>query len=87
MVSATYCGAAYLNSLNQWQEMLCKTAADLRYARQFITDPNARANSEIAESAALLISGVLPGLFAGYASHLALDLTTPSGLPLLVRGF
>lgn len=32
-----------------------------------------------------LLSGVVAGLIAGYASHLTLDAATPSGLPLLVR--
>lgn len=34
-----------------------------------------------------VVAGILPGLLGGYLSHLAADLTTTRGLPLLTRDF
>ena len=33
-----------------------------------------------------MLAGMVPGAAVGYLSHLALDATTPRGLPLLTRG-
>lgn len=64
--------------------------ATLRAEAARLAEAGARSNSDLERCAYLMaelglriLSGAVPGALAGYASHLALDATTPKGLPLI----
>jgi hypothetical protein len=77
-------GAGFLvKQVPAWQRAL-RGEADRRAALRAngATGPDAVA-AFLGEVACRLLAGALPGLIAGYVSHLALDLGTPRRLPLI----
>lgn len=86
-VNATVAGYFCLKSLGEWQRSLHARADELKWSRQFLPDVESRSSSALAELLLRVIAHGLPGFLAGYASHLALDATTPRGLPLVTRDF
>jgi len=68
----------------QWEEQWRAVAVDLRN-RQLRPDilPSDRLLLALLEMVAWMLVGAMAGAAAGYLSHLALDGTTPAGLPLL----
>lgn len=86
-VNATIVGWVCLNSLDGWQHSLHAQADELSRSRQFLPDEDSRGNSAMAELLLRVGADGLPGLLAGYGSHLALDATTPRGLPWVMRDF
>ena len=69
------------------QQRLRSEADKLLNERWQLQSDVARALSIAAEFFLRFLAGLIDGLIAGYASHLALDFCTPSGLPLFVRGY
>ena len=67
-------GTVALAQLDEWRRACRQSAADC-----------AAAGRGLDEFLNLMLAGFLTGLQAGYASHLALDMFTPAGLPLLGR--
>jgi hypothetical protein len=75
-------GRFLLKQLPAWQRAL-RAEADCHAARRRNAASDADAfRAFVGEAVCRLLAGALPGLVAGYASHLALDLTTPRRLPL-----
>ena len=68
-------------SLQDWIETLRLNAREHHRLAQF--DPNGPGLHKVWAYLLEFLAGVLPGLLGGYASHLILDSTTPSGLPLV----
>ena len=77
-VAAHQC-ARYLQT---WQETLRRFAQNEAALKTQSQDPLERIWHSMLEFAYRLISGAIAGLIAGYASHVALDAVTPSGLPV-----
>jgi hypothetical protein len=69
------------------QEKLRAQADSLEANRWRLQSDAERTLSALAELFLRLFAGMLNGLIAGYASHLVLDMCTPSGLPLVARGY
>jgi len=69
------------------QEKLRAQADNLQANRWRLASGAERTLSVVAEFFLRLLAGLLNGLIAGYASHLALDFCTPSGLPVVARGY
>jgi hypothetical protein len=70
-----------------FQMRLRAQADDLVLNRWRLQSDFERTISVLAEFLLRFLAGLLDGLIAGYAAHLALDLCTPKGLPLLARNF
>ncbi len=87
MFNALTAGKLYLKKLPQWQAEFREKANSYEAMAQAEQDGFKRFLLVAKSILCLAIAGLLAGLFAGYASHLALDFTTPKGLPLLYRGF
>lgn len=70
----------------EWQQALRNGAA--RCQQQMAAGPTGAARfwGGVGMAACHLLAGALPGLVAGYGSHLVADLGTPRRLPLLGRG-
>ncbi len=67
----------------EWAQFFREKAADLQRRRQ--NNPMSEGDLTINvffEVVLRITAGLLPGLMAGYASHLALDACTPRSLPL-----
>jgi hypothetical protein len=69
------------------QEKLRKQADKLQVNRWRLQSDLEQMLSTIMEFFLRFLAGALDGLIAGYAAHLALDFFTPSGLPLIARGY
>lgn len=79
IVATRYCA----NNLGTWQDIFRKLAereAQLRVQARNTTD---EVTHGLLETGYRLIAGMIAGLMAGYASHIALDAVTPSSLPLM----
>jgi hypothetical protein len=74
-----------LQSLNRW-ESFCRQQAEIALAKSRAADASdwQRFCDWIVGLFWQIAAGFLAGLIAGYGSHLALDLVTPAGLPLIV---
>ncbi len=86
---ATVAGAVAwtADALLALQQKLRAQADKLLNERGQLQSDAARALSIGAEFALRFLAGLLDGLIAGYASHLAMDFCTPSSLPLVARGW
>lgn len=73
-----------MKHLRDWQETVRRMADHQAHLRAQAQDPSQQAWHEMLELAYRLIAGMIAGLIAGYASHIALDAVTPSGLPVLL---
>ena len=70
--------------VDEWSSYCRERAEDYRHRQlQQVLDPIRRTLYWLAEMFWRFAAGCLNGLQAGYASHLALDMFTPSGLPLV----
>jgi len=76
-------GAAVVPRLRAGQQRARQRAEQWRARRIVSTNTIEQLLLWLAEIACRLASGAMAGIAAGYASHLALDATTPMGLPLL----
>jgi hypothetical protein len=82
--SAAYVGAATLPALvAEWQARCRDQAAHHDQAAASTAVQNDRIWHLACALVWRLLSGLLVGLVAGYASHLILDAVTPRSLPLL----
>jgi hypothetical protein len=86
-LSAGVVGWSIGDVMTNAQQYLRDRADDLVRARETIETDLQRAINLMLECICRLLAGAVAGLPIGYASHLALDLMTPRGLPLLVKGF
>ncbi len=75
-----------LAELEAWRQR-CRSAAREYEARAAVLPPGSTQRGDLIFQALLhrFAAGFATGLKAGYASHLALDLCTPRGLPLVGR--
>lgn len=72
-------------ALERWEKDCRERAADFRRRRLAAGVPPLTASYWLAEWFWSLAAGFVAGFEAGYVSHLALDASTPRGLPLLCR--
>lgn len=75
-------GYAVYRRLEGWQDHLRRTADWHSNMLAYVSDPWERFKHWLMAHLCRLAAGALAGFIAGYASHLALDAFTPSGLPL-----
>ena len=69
--------------LKSFQDKLRQIADELAANRSDSMTPVELGLNQIAECICRILAGMIPGVLAGYISHLALDFTTPKGLPLV----
>ncbi len=74
---------ACLDRIPAWQEQLRRSAEEHSVAAAQTTDVWERLLHSLLELLCRVGAGMLAGIPAGYLSHLALDATTPAGLPLI----
>ena len=73
---------ALIRKLKEWQEQLRTFAEKERCECAAATTFLTQACHLVLSLLAQLASGALAGFVAGYLSHLAMDFTTPAGLPI-----
>jgi uncharacterized membrane protein YfcA len=76
-------GSYCWRQLSDWQEALRRLAAEQTRARSGRVTALEQAAHQLLEMLFRLLAGFIAGLLAGYASHLALDVLTPKGLPII----
>ena len=86
-LSAIAIGRSVGDRVKEIQRHLRVTADDLASVRATLETDLQRFFNLILEWICRLLAGAAAGVASGYASHLVLDMTTPRGLPLLVKGF
>lgn len=74
---------ALVNRIPAWQEQLRRNADEHSVAAAQTTGVWDRLLHSLLEFLCRVGAGTLAGIPAGYLSHLALDATTPAGLPLV----
>lgn len=86
---ATVAGVIALSaeSIIGLQEMLRERADAVRANRWRLATDFERTMNDLLEYFLRFLAGALDGLLAGYVTHLALDLGTPRGLPIICRQF
>jgi hypothetical protein len=86
-LTAAGVGLVCWRNLPVQQQALRARADSLRFKAAFARDGFSKLLWQLGECALRVSAGALPALMAGYASHLALDSTTPMGIPIIKRGF
>lgn len=76
-------GRALVIRVPAWQEALRDHARRYEHQWQFGASEKERNSALLRMTLCRLLAGAIPGLIAGYASHLVLDLGTPRSLPLI----
>lgn len=76
-------GRALIEQLPTWQRSLREAAVRCEVRWRLGTSESERAEGFLGMLACRFLAGTLPGLLAGYASHLVLDSRTPRCLPLI----
>lgn len=87
LITAVIIGLLIVRASDECREWLRAKADSLANARAAIDDPFDKTLNLLLEVLFRLTAGATIGMVAGYGSHLALDLTTARGLPLVCRGF
>jgi hypothetical protein len=78
-------GFALWNLADDWQDWLRAKADEFNYRAALATDGFWKFLFQTAELLLRIVAGAIASFIGGYASHLALDATTPRGLPLLTN--
>ena len=79
--------AWYFNQLDGWQEFWRNHAANAQTTQQEENNPFNQFRCYALGALYHFVAGILAGFGAGYVSHLAMDLFTPAGLPLLAKKY
>lgn len=87
LLSIAVAGTVVYYKLSDVEEWFRRLADEAKLRADNTTDQILRAFFLATESALRFIVGLIAGVVGGYASHLALDFTTPLGLPLISRSF
>lgn len=74
---------AYLKNLDSWQNSLRSIAQEHTISRSQTDSFWSQLWHLLVEILCRIAAGALAGIAGGYISHLALDATTPMGLPIL----